>query len=280
MESSGLLQIRQLPVLPQVATQILMLSDDMSFSELERMVKADQAISALILKAANSSFYARNGNVKTIQQAGTLMGIKMIRSLILLSASKSMFKGKSAKFRELVWEHSLTTAALSRSVALDLKKNDMAEEAFMAGLLHDIGKCVLSENDRQKFMEVINAAVAEGVLFEGPELEAFGITHMDAGAFATKAWNLPSVFAAAASASDEIRSDLGPREAAIVRIIRYANFLAKMVGHGHKTKGMEESIKPVRHELGISDVAHADWIAKTPGILAKDEFYQFAASLE
>src|SRR6185436_6277660 len=86
MESSGLLQIRQLPVLPQVATQILMLSDDMSFSELERMVKADQAISALILKAANSSFYARNGNVKTIQQAGTLMGIKMIRSLILLSA--------------------------------------------------------------------------------------------------------------------------------------------------------------------------------------------------
>ncbi|MCE9597651.1 MAG: HDOD domain-containing protein [Spirochaetia bacterium] len=277
---SAVLKIRQLPVLPQIATHILNLNEDMSFTELERMVKSDQAISTLILKAANSTFYARNGNVKTIPQAGTLMGIKMIRSLILLAASKSMFKGTNARFKELVWKHSLATAALARKVALDLKRNDMAEEAFMAGLLHDIGKAVLSENDRQKFVEVINMVVTRSVPFEVAELEIFGLTHMDAGLYAVKAWNLPAVFAAAARSTDQIPEDISMREAGIVRLIRYANFLAKASGNGHRTQGMDESISPVRMELGISEESHAQWIKKTPAILSSDEFFQFAASLE
>ena len=96
------LNFQKLPVMPQIAANIMQLEDDsdFSFKELGKLIKADQSISAIILRAANSPFYSRGNQIKTLQPAIALLGFKIIKSMVILSSSKSIFKdGKYEKFR-------------------------------------------------------------------------------------------------------------------------------------------------------------------------------------
>jgi len=191
------LKIEKMPVLPQVMSGILGLDIDneVSFKDLDKLIKADQGIAATILKVANSPLYARGNTIKTLQIAISTLGFKMIRSLVVLASSKSIFgEGRYEKFRKYVWRHSIVTAILAKDLGKRLDLTAHVEEIFVAGLLHDIGKVVLNSFDRKLYIQAINIAIDRSLPMVDAEERVFGFNHLEAGEKAIEEWKLPGFF--------------------------------------------------------------------------------------
>ena len=95
MPKDYLKNIYNLPVIPEVALKVMNIAEsglDISFTELESIIKVDPGLSAKILKVANSALYARRSEIKSLQTAITMLGFKNIRSLILLVTASSFFQ--------------------------------------------------------------------------------------------------------------------------------------------------------------------------------------------
>jgi HD-like signal output (HDOD) protein len=109
------------------------------------LLESDQAIATKVLKLANSAYYGLKGKVSSIRHASSLLGYNIIGQLISMAGSSSLM-GKTLAGYELdsegTWHHSLLTASASRIIALR-KNPDLENDAFSAGLIHDVGKLVL-----------------------------------------------------------------------------------------------------------------------------------------
>ncbi|MBN8222716.1 MAG: HDOD domain-containing protein, partial [Spirochaetes bacterium] len=115
----ALLRAIHLPFPPQVLAAVLRLRDDtrMDFIELDRLIRADQNIASVILKMANSTFYARGREIRTLPQAIGMIGFCTIMSIVTAASAKSIFaSGNYTRFKRLVWEHSLVTAVVGKII--------------------------------------------------------------------------------------------------------------------------------------------------------------------
>ena len=113
--------MKDLPVIPEVAFKIMRIAEDkldISFHELENIIKVDPGLTAKILKIANSALYARQREIKSLQMSITLLGFANIKSLVLLvSATNTFAKFKKTKFYQRFWKHTILTAFLAKHIA-------------------------------------------------------------------------------------------------------------------------------------------------------------------
>lgn len=278
------LKLDSIPVMPQVVAEIMNLEEDtdISFSQLDKLLKADQSIATIILKVANSPLYARGGNIKTLQIAISILGFKMVRSLVVLASTKSLFgSGKYKKFREYVWRHSIVTAIVSKSLTRELGMKPLQEEAFVGGLLHDIGKVVLNNYDRQKFIESMYYGLENKVTFEEAETKVLGFNHIAAGEKAVREWKLPEIFARVI-VEHETGTDEDPdsEDSKLVNIVAYANYIAKLVGHGHYVEEIEAPVgEKLRERLRLPDKVHKYFTEEFGSTLEEDEFFKLCVNL-
>ena len=148
--------IRDLPALPAVVLELIRTFDDpgADIPTLARMISYDQALAARTLRAANSSFYGLEAKVKTISQAIMVLGFDTVRSLVAAGAVMHALPGTSACLEPAqFWRHSMATALCARNIARRTRLNP--EYAFLAGLLHDIGRLVLATRFAQPYAEAI-----------------------------------------------------------------------------------------------------------------------------
>lgn len=144
-------RISNLPTLPQVASQILEYINHpgISTNDIGSLVSQDISLSAKILRLANSAFYGMPRSIGNINEAIVLLGFKVLYTMILSLTVFDMFAGDklSARFnKKMFWKHSLLCGLLSKLIAEAVPgKNTDTEEAFCAGLLHDIGKIVMEQ---------------------------------------------------------------------------------------------------------------------------------------
>lgn len=279
MQSSIDLKKLKLNIQPHVLAGLLHLNDEstMNFRELERLISSDQNMTAMILKAANSSFYGRGNEIKTPQHAIAMLGFKVVRSLALLAQSKQMFDTQSySRFKKYVWEHSVVTAVISKHLTQKLQMTDIQEEAFIAGLLHDIGKIVLHLHDREKFIKVIDMATLDNIPFADAENKIFGTDHLKMGEEAVVQWNLPPTFKniMACHRSGGIASADGA-DKKLLFVVSYANFLAKKFGFGHMSPADTNDGDIYQKELSLKDTQIKYFSEDYPKILQNDEFYKF-----
>ncbi len=200
--------IKELPVMTPVATKIIQLQEEnleISFRELEKIILLDPAITARILKVANSALYARQKEITNLQQAITLLGFKTIKSMILLICASNVY-GKTKDLVKNVkspfitkaspiemWKHLVLTAFIAKQIAVKVKYKEKQEEIFIAGLLHDIGRIVLMLNELNKygqFFKMIHEDLKSDIL--SIEEKVFGYTHLDVGKYVLEKWNFPS----------------------------------------------------------------------------------------
>ncbi|TFG62986.1 MAG: HDOD domain-containing protein, partial [Spirochaetales bacterium] len=143
--------LKNLPIIPNVAAKVMSITEekiDISFQELENIIKIDPALSAKILKVANSALYARQKEIKTLQMAITLLGFKTIKSLVMLTTASNMFlKYRNTLFYKHFWKHSVMTAFIAKELAFKHVKKLNPDELFIAGLLHDIGEAAIFHTD-------------------------------------------------------------------------------------------------------------------------------------
>ncbi len=136
-----------LPSMPFIANKVMQIvSDpDAQVHALQKVIEDDQALAGRILKVANSALYARRRQITKLTDAIVMLGFNTIRSIAVTSATRNLYlkKGKVLGLKDkLLWEHSVASGIAGRIVAN--KANPIfAEEAFLWGLLHDIGKLVI-----------------------------------------------------------------------------------------------------------------------------------------
>ncbi|TFW32342.1 HDOD domain-containing protein [Massilia horti] len=218
-------KVRDLPTLPTVVVQLIQTFDraDVSVAELAAQISKDQAIAAKTLRLANSSFYGLQSRVKTIDQAITVLGFDSVRSLVTAAGVVGQFSGAQNEHFDFTafWRHAIGTALCAKSVARQAGCNQ--EFAFVAGLLHDIGRLVLVT----RFPEQYAAALAfqrqnECELLRA-EREVLGLDHAVVGRALAQHWKFPELFQRAIGHHHAPeRADLGD----IPSVVHVANVIA------------------------------------------------------
>lgn len=219
--------IKSLPTLPTVAQKVSKMaeSDDTSATQLGKVISTDQALSGRVLRLVNSSFYGFPGRISSIPNAIVLLGFDLVKSLIIsVSVFEMMEKGIIG-----LWEHSLGCAIASRIIAKKDKDND-PEELSVAGLLHDIGKVVVSIQLVEKYEKIKKLIKDKKITFYEAEKEVLEFTHEDIGGWLTESWNLPkSLQEPIAYHHQPLKSKNAKKQTAIVHL---ADFLVRAIGFG------------------------------------------------
>ncbi len=150
-------------------------------------------MSAKVLQLVNSAFFGLARHVETVEQAVTLLGTEIIKSLVLSNAAFSQFLPRSKRFSpESLWRHSLLVGAIASAIA-KAEGADRATvgEALQAGILHDIGQLILATYKAECYDEVLAAAAESNVPRYMAEADAFDATHAHIGAYLLGLWGLP-----------------------------------------------------------------------------------------
>ena len=190
-------RIEELPTLPQVAAKIMKLIDDpnSSAADIHKVMSRDAALAGKMLKLVNSAFYGLPHKVSNLNQAIVLLGFNTIKSLAMSVSVFGVFgKGKGAgKFdRERFWRRSVGSACIYRVLARKVKTVD-PETAFVAGLLHDLGKLVMDQYAAEDLAKVIEEAEFRKCAFVDAERSVLTTDHSAIGAWLVQRWGFPDV---------------------------------------------------------------------------------------
>ena len=256
----------QLPSMPLVALKCLDILRDpnVSFADIARVIEQDPVIATRVLRVVNSAAYSRQTAVKTLEQAVSQIGVKPMRILLVEVAAVQVFTSRSTGIRQkfkLIWEHCLAVGMLSRDLAERLKSRIQPDLAYLAGLLHDIGKPVvgglLLEAER-KLIEELDVPWMTETLWQKTVAES----HRAVGAAVSAAWRLPREVGEAIQNCDAYDREAGPHSCA--NLVRFANTLAKREGIYVGTVSSEEIIAAIlqgRAVLGVDESTEAALIA-------------------
>ncbi|MFN8545064.1 MAG: HDOD domain-containing protein [Candidatus Binatia bacterium] len=189
---------RNLPTIPAVLTRIITLVDGemTNARHLVDVIERDQALTGKILRLANSAFFGQSRRVATIPRAILLLGFSTVRNLALGVKVWEALAGGVAKQRlEALWIHSVTVALATKLLAARLCDGD-PDEAFTAGLLHDVGRLVIAVRFKDDYWKAIGedvaGASASGEPIDVVERATFGVDHAEVGGWLFEAWNLPA----------------------------------------------------------------------------------------
>ena len=231
-----------LPPLPQVASQVLRVSadPDANAEDLRKVISMDQALTSQILKISNSAMFGMVREVTTLTQAIMTLGFSTIKSVVIASSAKNLYHRGAVGLQErLIWEHALVSAIASRAFAKSLRFPRM-EEAFIGGLLHDIGKSVLGLKFPERYGVLLQNVYNENGVCLDLELETFGFDHAMVGEALVSKWNLaPSLQAAVRWHHDPIQApDIHRELAAIVALANHLALEEKVgIGDPHHLEG-------------------------------------------
>lgn len=161
-----------------------------STGKIAEAINFEPALVTRILRLANSPLYALEKNVATIQQAINAVGTVIIHDIVMMELTSATFAKSIYKSPDVrtIWKHSLAVALLSRELS-KVMKNRATEEAFVCGLLHDIGKIILLSHDEDAFAELAETST-EGETLR-MEVGKFGYNHAEVGALVARRWGLP-----------------------------------------------------------------------------------------
>jgi len=226
----------ELPTLPSVfSTVSKMLSDPRTSAvDVGNAVSNDQVIASKILKIANSAFYGLTGKVNTVSHAIAVLGFSSTKNIVLTTSVLSTLNLKTpvngfniADF----WKHSAAVGAIAKLMSKEIYPQKQ-EEAFIAGLLHDIGKLILAICAPEDFAKCINHAMSNNCLFLEAENKLLGINHTDIAARVNDRWKLPADFAVVLTNHHKSIKASGSH-APLVAIVKFADVLARGLQFGH-----------------------------------------------
>ena len=241
-----------LPPLPQVATQLLRLTadPDASAEDLRRVISTDQALTGQILKIANSAMFGMVREVTTLTQAIMTLGFSTIKSVVIASSAKNLYHRGTVGLQErLIWEHALVAAIASRAFAKTLRF-PRVEEAFIGGLLHDIGKSVMGVKFPERYSALLRTVYNERGDGLALELDTFGFDHAMVGEALVQKWNLaPSLQQAARWHHDPIHAQ--EDHLPLAAIVALANRLAL-----EQKAGISDPIHLESASLQAMDILH------------------------
>ncbi len=230
----------ELPASPAIVSAVMGLTSnlDTDVEQLGRVLSADQVLTAKVLKLSNSSFYGRSKGVGTLKEAILILGFYTLRSLVIASSTHSLYKRKAdSPIEQKLWEHSLATALASKIIGRKIR-HPQVEEAFIVGLLHDLGKLILSQKLSSAYQQIYEEVEANQRDFLSVEIEKLGFSHVDVAGVLFEKWNFPSFLTSAIChhhnpEDEQVQAKSGSAKSiSIAHITHFCDQLAKHVGCG------------------------------------------------
>jgi HD-like signal output (HDOD) protein/nitrogen-specific signal transduction histidine kinase len=187
------LEAADVPPLPQILFRLLQAVEDegVTCSELAAIVDKDPALSARMLAAANSVAFRRPRPVLSIEACLQSLGIRVVKSIATCLAVKRLFEEQSRRWHADLsgfWRHSLLTADIARSLAIWCGYH-RPEEAYLAGLLHDVGELLMLTALRDRYSGLVAVSDSEATLVQ-LETQQLGTAHNEVGAWLIDQWHL------------------------------------------------------------------------------------------
>ena len=185
----------EVPVFHAVAIKLQQVLHRQNFSidEVTQLIVADQGLSSQVLRVANSAFYTGLSRVTNIREAIVRLGAQEVANIAMLATQGEVYRSTNPLFQRtmhLLWQHALVCAIAAKWLAGKVGYAAMAQEAFLAGLLHDVGKLFLL-----KVVEELGASGRLGVQ-ASPALvsEVLNSMHVAQGCALMQRWNLPEIY--------------------------------------------------------------------------------------
>ena len=240
-----LASVNDLPPLPQAAMKVLHLIEDpdSTMRQMAEVLSLDEALLGRVMRWANSPYYAGLSKVRTTEQAMMRLGLSTLRQLILATSTINLL-GRPvhgyAMVRGELWRHSIAVASGSR-IVMARQHRRLADQAYVVGLLHDVGKLVFDEFIQQSdFWAQYRPENGDqqAASFDEIEGEILGIDHAELGAEAARMWNLPEELANAIRYHHNPSAAVGDARL-LAAAVHIADAAALMAGLGLGVDGLE-----------------------------------------
>lgn len=188
---------KQLPSMPVVAAKVIRMIDDpgVSVRQLVRILSDDAGLAGRILAASRSPFFGQRNHPKSLLEAVQVVGFRNLRNIVIASATQGLFKVKSNMATRL-WQHALAVALGARILSEKFRFAD-PEQAFLAGLLHDVGQMILMHADLACYEEVVRKTVHDKAQIVDKEGEMYEFDHSFIGRALFDAWDIDAAVAKA-----------------------------------------------------------------------------------
>jgi putative nucleotidyltransferase with HDIG domain len=197
--------VRDIPSLPTIVIDLLNCidQDDAGAKTLAEKISLDQALTAKTLRIANSSFYGMPRKVATIQQAISILGFDSVRTLVASVAMLDSFSIKGGENLKMAtfWQQSVCTAICAKLLAKHMHAD--SGQAFVAGLLHDIGRLILVLSDPDRYADTLKYQQENKCHIRMAERKVLGFDHAEVGRELAELWRLPQSIQTAIGAHHE-----------------------------------------------------------------------------
>ncbi|MBU5310783.1 HDOD domain-containing protein [Tissierella carlieri] len=266
-------KVEDMKVLPEIINKIIVLTDDpdSTVHDMEEVILQDQVLTTKILRLANSAYYGYARKISTISQATVLLGFQAIKGIALASTVRTYLmdelRGYSLEKNEL-WSQSQTCAIVSRFIAKSIKYYN-PEEAYIAGLLRDIGKTILNQHMEKEYMEVLLKMEEGNISFLDAEREVLGFGHAEIGEKIAEKWNLPKDLVEAIGYHHT--PELANINPILVSIVHIADAITMMMGVGLGLDGLAYNLSPIAIDNLSLDELQFQTIISQVSDLIKDE---------
>ena len=263
---SAIHEISHIATLPEVTMKIIQLVEDpeSTAQDLNNVISNDPALGARILKVVNSAFYGLPGQIGSINRAIVLLGLNAVKNIAIAASLAKLFRGgkiaNGFDARDL-WTNAIATATATRLLAKHVNLG-LPDEAFLAGLIHDIGIMVEIQARRAQFVQVLEKMQANPTLsLREAELEILGATHEQFGYGLCKLWKFPLNFQYVTGFHHRPH-EVAPNHRTLVSLVHVANVLTKQHKLGY-TGGIEtDTIDPALLEALQITPAHLEEVGQ------------------
>lgn len=258
--SEVILKNCEIPPVPMVAAKILHLvrNPNTNIDDLQDAIMADQGLAARVLRVSNSAYYGLCRNIDTISEAIVIMGFNTIKNLALAVSTREAFK-RFGLLEQKLWEHSIGVSVASGIIAREAHFSN-AEEAMVAGLLHDVGKIVMNNSEPERFLLLTERVYNGRTTFSMIEEGIFGFGHAEVGGVFARKWGFPEQLCKVITNHHSHNLDSGlfegeQYESDLCCIVALADAMCLRLGVGYR--GPMEDLELLDHKwralLGIDD---------------------------
>ena len=266
---STIQEISHIATLPEITLKIIRIVEDpeSSAQDLNKVITNDPALGARILKVVNSAFYGLPGQIGSINRAIVLLGLNAVKNIAIAASLAKLFRGGQIcpQFNAKdLWQHSVTVATTTQLLAKEIGLG-LPDEAFLAGLIHDIGIMVEMQARRAKLVEAFEKhATNPTQSFREVEKSVLGATHEQFGAALCKHWKFPASFGFVTGFHHR-PLELASQNRTLTALVHVADVLSKKQKNGFTTDvEQNEPFEQILKDMNITPQRIENVLAALP----------------
>jgi putative nucleotidyltransferase with HDIG domain len=236
--------VEHIPPFSEVAQKAMKLLQDpeVTARELADVIQYDASLTADILKICNSPYYGIQRKISSVNDAVVVIGHSTLKDVIMTCSASKYYKGDAAAGygheQGDLWKHSVGTAIMAKLLVKHVQGID-AGTAYTTGLMHDVGKLILSNFVSEEFGKIVEKVRNEKYSFTEAEMEILGATHAEIGARVLEKWNFPHEMVLAVK--DHHDPDVLKKEP-LSALVALSNILVVIAGVGSGAGGLATKI--------------------------------------